>query len=540
MIFTISAAATALLIGGCLGFWAGRLWGQSRLAASEAVRISEQEAAAEQKELLLKQLEEQKNSSAEQLQEQLTLQRTAAEQQLDQLKKSSEETLQAERSAAEKFIVQLKKSGEEALQAERSAAEKQKELFIQQLAEQKQLHEEQRSELEKQLLKQTALQQENTQKQYDLLKEEFKTLAEKILAEKSDDFEKNGKTQLEVLLAPFKTKLEEFKSSTELTRKEALENNAKLSEQINSLLKSSQALGEDATMLAKALRSDNKMLGNWGEMILDEILSSSGLVEKVHYHKQLMLKDDEGDTVYNDETGKKMIPDVVVNYPDGKIVIIDSKVSLTDYIDWVNSKDPDEKQLFAEKHLRSVKAHMDGLAKKNYPAYVRQKNKDAAEFVIMFMPNAGAYELAMHTDINLWRTGFDKKVLLVSPANLMALLQLIHVGWKRYEQDSNQEKILDCAAQLMERLYKFFENFDKVGNMLENASMQYNEAAGVLRGDNGRHSIVKKGMELEKLGIKLKKRLAIPKRFQSDDLIAEECADAIEISSGEVDSSANQ
>lgn len=447
MIPEIIAAAAGAAIGGLIGFLIGRSRVQSRLAASEAARQSEQQAASEQKDLLYKQL-----------------------------------------------------------------------------AEQRQL-------LENQIKNEAALQQENASRQYEKLKEEFKNLAEKILAEKSADFEKNGRTQLDVLLTPFKTKLEEFKNSTDQTRKEALENTAKLSEQINSLMKSSRALGEDANMLAKALRSDNKMLGNWGEMILEEILSSSGLIEKVHYHKQLTLKDDNDNTLHNDDTGKIMRPDVVVNYPDGKVVIIDSKVSLGDYIDWVNTEDPDIRQNAALRHLKSVKAHMDGLAKKNYSSYICKENQEAVEFVIMFMPNSGAYELAMRSDANLWRNGFEKKVLLVSPVNLMALLQLIHIGWKRYEQDRNQQKILDGAAQLLERLQKFYDNFDKVGELLEKANKSFNDAAGVLRGANGRHSIVRKGQELAELGVKLKKRLAVPKRFQEDDFASENSADVIEISS---------
>ena len=147
------------------------------------------------------------------------------------------------------------------------------------------------------------------------------------------------------------------------------------------------------------------------------------------------------------------------------------------------------------------------------------------------MPNAGAYELAMHSDINLWRIGFEKKVLLVSPVNLMALLQLIHIGWKRYEQDRNQLKILDGAAQLLERLQKFYDSFDKVGDLLEKANKSFNESAGVLRGDNGRHSIVKKGQELAELGVKLKKRLTLPKRFQSDEFAGENSSEVIEVDS---------
>lgn len=485
------AVAIGVAAGGVFGFFIGRM----RLNFTEKMRTLERE-------LYLQRLAEQKEQTTKQLE-------------------------------------QLEKSHAEAIEREQSAAEKQKDLYLRQLAEQKELQNEQRQILEKQLKEQAELQKENAQKEYEKLKEEFKVLAEKVLVEKSADFEKNGKTQLDILLTPFKTKLEEFKNTTDLTRKEALEINARLSEQINSLMKSSQALGEDATNLAKALRSDNKMLGNWGEMILDEILSSSGLVEKVHYHKQLTLTDDNDNALHNDETGKVMRPDVVINYPDGKVVIIDSKVSLNDYIDWVNAENPEARQQAAAKHLKSVKAHMDGLSKKNYSSYICKDNQEAAEFVIMFMPNAGAYELAMQSDITLWRHGFEKKILLVSPVNLMALLQLIHIGWKRYEQDRNQQKILDGAAQLLERLQKFYDSFDKVGDLLEKANKSFNDAAGVLRGGNGKHSIARKGQELAELGVKLKKRLAVPKRFQGDDTALEDCSDAIEVSSGEDDNSTN-
>ena len=465
------------VLAGAAGCLLGRFSASARLAASEAARNSEQEAAAAQKELLTRQLAEQKDTYEKQLQEQSNL--------------------------------------------HREAADKQKTLYEQQLADQKLL-------LEKQMQEQNSLQRENTQKEYEKLKEEFKVLAEKILSEKSQDFEKNGKTQLDMLLSPLKVKLEEFRNSTDQSRKEALVNNAKLTEQINLLMKSSHDIGEEAKQLAQALRSDNKMQGNWGEMILDEILTSSGLSEQVHYHKQLTLTDDSNTALYNEDTGKKMRPDVVVNYPDGKVVIIDSKVSLNDYIDWVNSSDENMRKAAADKHAKSVKTHMEGLAKKDYSSYIRKENQEAVEFVIMFMPNAGAYDLAMQSNVNLWREGFEKKVLIVSPVNLMALLQFIHIGWKRYEQDRNQQKILDCAAQLLERLYKFYDNFNKVGDLLEKANESFHESAGVLRGDNGKRSIVKKGKELEELGIKLKKRLAVPQRFQPDEFASEE-SDAVEI-----------
>lgn len=490
MILWLIAVPVVLLLGGAAGFLLGRFAVMARLAASEAARTTEAAAAAVQKELLLKQLEEQKIAGEKQLREQYALQQ--------------------------------------------ESAEKQKNLYLKQLEDQKNQYAEQRLLLEKQMQEQAALQRENAQKEYEKLKEEFKVLAEKILAEKSQDFEKNGKTQLDILLSPLKVKLDEFKANAETARKQTLETNAKLSEQINLLMKSSREIGDEANQLAKALRSDNKMLGNWGEMILDEILSSSGLSENVHYHKQLTLKDDAGNALRNDESGKFMRPDVLINYPDGKVVVVDSKVSLNSYIDWVNCDDENERKSAAEKHLKSVKAHMDGLAKKDYSAYICQEKQEAVEFVIMFMPNAGAYELAMRSDINLWREGFEKKVLLVSPVNLMALLQLIHVGWKRYEQERNQQKILEDAGMLLDRLYSFYDEFDKVGELIEKANSGFRNAADLLRGTNGRRGVVSKGEELKKLGVKMKKRLAVPKRFQADDF-DRDASEVIEISAGSGD-----
>lgn len=444
----------ALLTGAVAGWWVGRIAAARQLAAGETARLGEKKAFEAQKELLNAQLAEQKSSYERQLSEQYKLQH--------------------------------------------EASENQKQIFIQQLAAQKD-----------QL-------QENAQKQYEQLKAEFQVLAEKILAQKSEALEKNGKTQLDALLAPLKTKLDEFKSNAEQSRKESLETNARLSEQIQQLMKSSRELGEEANQLARALRSDNKMQGNWGEMILDEILTASGLIEDVHYERQVTLTDDAGKALRNDESNSIMRPDVLVNYPDGKVVIVDSKVSLDAYVDWVNAEEDAVKESALTRHIKSVKNHVNELVTKNYPAYVKKSHKEAVDFVVMFMPNEGAYELAMRHDVKLWQEAFARKVLIVSPVNLMALLQLIHLGWKRYDQERNQQKIVDAASELLYRIYQFYEKFDDIGKHLERTAKAYTDATDQLRGSGGKHSVVKKGEELKALGIKMKKKMAIPVRLEPD------------------------
>lgn len=446
--------AAALAAGASAAWVIGRLVARQQIAAGKAVHLSEKKALEVQNELLTRQLAEQKISYERQL--------------------SSQYKLQNE------------------------ATENQKQLFIKQLAEQK-------SQL-----------QENAQQQYDQLKAEFQVLAEKILAQKSESLEKNGKTQLDALLAPLKTKLDEFKSSAEQTRKESQETNARLSEQIQLLMKSSRDLGEEANQLARALRSDSKMQGNWGEMILDEILTASGLIEDVHYQRQATLTDDAGQAIRNDESNSFMRPDVLVNYPDGKVVIVDSKVSLDAYVDWVNAEDDAVKESALSRHLKSVKNHISELVTKNYPAYVKKSQQEAVDFVVMFMPNEGAYELAVRHDVKLWQDAFSRKVLIVSPVNLMALLQLIHLGWKRYDQERNQLKIVDAASELLYRLYQFYDKFNTIGKHLESAARSYTEATDQLRGSGGKHSVVKKGEELKALGIKMKKKMGIPARLEPD------------------------
>ncbi len=376
---------------------------------------------------------------------------------------------------------------------------------------------EKRTLLETQFAQQRDAQNQTAQAQFDRLKAEFETLAEKILAEKTDVLQHAGKNQLDTVLTPFKERLDEFKKGVETSRVQSLELNTRLGEQIRALVESSRQLGSEAGNLARALKGDNKVQGDWGEVILDELLASSGLVEGRHYLKQTTLTDDGGRALRNEDSDAVMRPDVMVNYPDGKVVIVDSKVSLSAYVDYVNAETEEARAEALRLHIRSVRSHVDELVRKNYSAYVRKAQREAIDFVVMFMPNEPAHELAMRTDPNLWREAFERKVLIVSPVNLMALLQLIHLGWKRCDQERNQQRIAEYASQLLDRLYAFYAEYDALGAKLESAADAYRRSTDRLRGADGKRSVVQKAEQLKTLGVKMKKNMPLPTRLQAED-----------------------
>ena len=347
----------------------------------------------------------------------------------------------------------------------------------------------------------------------DLIKSEFKTLSENLYNEKSDLLKKENNLQLENLLKPLREKMTEFKQSVDSSREKGIEQSAQLAVQIQKMMDEAKRLGSEAGSLAAALKGEQKTQGNWGEMILEDILSRSGLQKNVHYECQETIRDDDGSVVKTEEN-KMLRPDVIVHYPDGKDVIIDSKVSLTAYTEYMNSEDDAARENALVRHCKSVKNHVDELAKKNYTGYLKKRNRETAGFVIMFIPNESSYLLAMRQDPGLWRSAFERRVLIVSPMNLIALLQLIHTAWVKADQDRNQEEILKTAGQLLDRLYAFYEDFDEIGQRLGKVQDSYSNALNRLKHSSGGHSIVHSGERLKKLGVKLAKVKNLPGRLE--------------------------
>lgn len=348
------------------------------------------------------------------------------------------------------------------------------------------------------------------------LKDEFKALSEQILHERATAMVNLSREQLGAILTPLNENIGRFRTAVDLARDKGIEMNASLKSSLDDMFRVTQNVGQDASKLAAALRGNSKIQGDWGEMVLEDILSRSGLQARVHYSTQETIRDNAGAPVRHDDSDRLLRPDVIVRYPDKKAVVIDSKVSLTAYLDYMNAEpDSDEARAALERHLRSVRQHVDELARKNYPQYL-PADCNAVDYVIMFMPNEASYHLAMCSEPSLWQRAFEKRVLLVSPVNLMALLHMIRIAWTRAEQERNQQDIIAAAQILLDRAMSFYDDFAEVGKCIENTHKAYDAACKRLRGDGRTQSMLNAGKKIEKLGVRLKKQRSIPAALLAD------------------------
>lgn len=345
-----------------------------------------------------------------------------------------------------------------------------------------------------------------------LVQEQLKTATEQLLRQRSRELNETNQSQMGALIAPLKETISQMRKAMDDNRDSYNRNTATLTEQLRQMHEATRNIGAEADRLAKALQSGPKVQGNFGEMKLDLLLERFGFTRGEEYDLQQMIRDEFGNAVRNEDTNERMVPDVILHYPDHKDVIIDSKVSLTAFINYVNAQDDDERRRALAEHIGSIRKHVDELSRKDYSRYLN-KQRVTLDYVIMFVPQESALLLALTTDTDLWSEAFDKKVFITGEQNLFAVLRMLQIAWTQQRQTENQTRVFGLANELLDRVGDFMRRFEDVGKKIGLAQQSYDNARKRL---DGRQSMLVPANELKKLGAKQNPARPVPEISETD------------------------
>ena len=357
-----------------------------------------------------------------------------------------------------------------------------------------------REEYENRLREEQNKQREQHEKELQSMKDAFRALS----ADNSSEFRRQSSESIAELLKPMQEKFAEFGKAVQDSRREATEQNAQLREHIHNVMEQSKTVGDEAKNLANALTGYSKVQGDFGEMLLTDVLKHAGLVEGVHFFTQSVMTDEAGHEIRS-EGGRTMIPDVMVLYPDDTTVIIDSKVSLKAFNDYVNAQKIEDRVRLAKAHVESVRNHVNELKTKDYASYIPEGRRKV-DYNIMFIPIEGAFRLMLEEEPTLWQTARDNNVLIVSQMTLVIVLNMIQMAWRQADQEKNIAEVYKTAEELMGQLNGWMESYVEIGAMLAKARSAYDTSTKKLTESN--QSVVKKIEKLEKLGLSPKKSRA--------------------------------
>jgi DNA recombination protein RmuC len=336
-------------------------------------------------------------------------------------------------------------------------------------------------------------QKDEVEKLQQKFTKEFENLANKILEEKSNKFTEQNKENMKNILSPLQDKIQLFEKKVEDTHKESIDYHAALRQQILGLREMNIQMSKETINLTKALKGDSKMQGNWGELVLERVLEKSGLEKGREYEVQQAFTTEEGNRVF---------PDVVINLPDGKKMIVDSKVSLTAYEKYINEDDDDLKSGYLKEHVNSIKRHVEQLGNKNYHDLYQIESPD---FVLLFIPIEPAFAMALNEDTALYNKAFEKNIVIVTPATLLATLRTIDSMWANQKQQENAFEIARQAGALYDKFEGFVADLIKIGKKIDESKTEYSAAMNKLV--EGKGNLITSVEKLKKMGAKAKKSL---------------------------------
>lgn len=367
----------------------------------------------------------------------------------------------------------------------------------------KQLQEEQKLQHEQYEQEQKILRQEQKEQQEEqmrqqlaLIREQMNSASEKILKERAEQLSAVNKEQLSGILTPLQTHIQQMREAVERSDREHNSTMQRLDATIKTSIEQSRQVGERADKLAQALTGENKTQGNFGELRLKQLLEGMGLQEGEQFTLQETIRDKDGYVVYEEE-GHRLIPDAILHFPDKRDVIIDSKMSFTAFEDYHNAETEAQRQDALKRHLTSMRNHVNELSRKNYSKYIAEGHAKL-DFVLMYVFSESALQLALSNDATLWKDAYDRGVIITGSQNLYTMLRVLEMTWKQVRQVENQQKIMECANMIVDRVQLFAERFESVKQQLQKTQDSFDKLESITA-DSGQ-SILTPASRLLKMG----------------------------------------
>ena len=331
---------------------------------------------------------------------------------------------------------------------------------------------------------------------------QVKNATDEMLKQRQKEFAESSNTNLGQIVTPLRETIEKMKQTMSDNTLKHAELSSEMKVNLENMMKHSVAAKESADELARVFKHRSKIQGDWGERVLGELLESQGLTQGVHYETQATIRDAAGNVVRTD-TGGNLRPDVIMHIDNNREIIIDSKVSLTAFMDYINAENEEERQKHLKAHIESIQKHVKELSKKDYSSYIKAP-KVRMDYVIMFVPHTGALWTALNTQPDLWRKAMEMNVFIADEQTLFAALRMINLTWTHIAQAENHEKVYELANEILERVGMFMKSYDSIGDAIKKAQKAYEEGEKKLS-PNGQ-SILQTCSKLEKLGAKQNKK----------------------------------
>lgn len=534
----IAINIVALIVGCIIGWLAQKSRQQALITKNEMLtkQADETKDEAQRQLAAVKEEAERRLESAKaEAQQNMNNAKAEAQQQLDITKREASERLETTKAEAQQQLEATKKEASEQLAKTKAEAQQQLETLKKEASEQLEATKKEASDLLAKTKAEAEAQQQKALAEKDAawndimkgqeqrfnetmarMSEQMKNATADMLKDRQKEFADSSNQQLGQIVNPLRETIDKMKQTMADTTLKQTEMSSVLKDNIERSMQQAMAAKKSAEELANALKHGSKVQGDWGEAVLDELLTSQGLVRGIHYDTQAVIRDAQGNTVHTDD-GATLRPDVILHLDQRREVIIDSKVSLTAFLDYANADNEADRQRFLKTHIDSLQKHVKELSTKDYSAYV-QPPKVRMDYVIMFVPHTGALWTALNAQPDLWRKAMEQNVFIADEQTLFAALRIISLTWTQIRQAENHEQVYRLANEMLDRVGQFMKKYTAIGKALKTATTAYDDAERKLQPSG--QSILQTCAKLQKLGAKQSDKNPLPQLIDIDEVAA--------------------